>query len=166
MIKSALIAIWACAVVLVASLQVGAFLRSRAQATTEAAVAAASETRKTREINVPILRDGSVKGYVVLQLSYVVDLAEAKKLPVEPDPYVIDEAFRYIFDDDKIDFTHLDKIELDKMLRALTFRVNTRTKSQVITDMGVIECNFLLNAEANVESKVESKPKPEVEAAP
>ena len=161
MIKSALIAIWACAVMFGASVEVGAFLKTWAQAT-PAADSASSETRKTKEINVPIIRDGGVKGFVVLQLSYVVDLVEAKKLPVEPDPFVIDEAFRYIFDDDKIDFTHLDKIELDKMLRALTFRVNTRTKSQVITDMGVLECNFLLNAEA----KVESKPKPEAPPKP
>ena len=27
-------------------------------------------------------------------------------------------------------------------------RVNTRMKANVITDMGVLECNFLLNAEA------------------
>jgi len=151
MIKTALIAIWACAVMFGASFEVGAFLKSRSLAA-PVADAAASETRKTKEINVPIIRDGGVKGFVVMQLSYVVDLVEAKKLPVQPDPFVIDEAFRYIFDDDKIDFTHLDKIELDKMLRALTFRVNTRTKSQVITDMGVLECNFLLNAEAKLEN--------------
>jgi hypothetical protein len=157
MIKSALIAIWACAVMFGASLEVGAFLKSRAQSA-PAADTAASETRKTKEINVPIIRDGGVKGFVVLQLSYVVDLAEAKKLAVQPDPFVIDEAFRYIFDDDKIDFSHLDKIELDKMLRVLTFRVNTRTKSQVVTDMGIIECNFLLNAEAKVDSKVKPEP--------
>ena len=161
MIKSALIAIWACAVMFGASVEVGAFLKTRAQAT-PAADSASSETRKTKEINVPIIRDGGVKGFVVLQLSYVVDLVEAKKLPVEPDPFVVDEAFRYIFDDDKIDFTHLDKIELDKMLSALIFRVNTRTKSQVITDMGVIECNFLLNSEA----KNEGKPKPDAAPAP
>ena len=41
-----------------------------------------SETRKTKEINMPIIRDGAVKGYVVTQLSYVVDVAVAKKLPV------------------------------------------------------------------------------------
>ncbi len=148
MIKSALIAIWACAVMFGASIEIGAYLKTRAQ-TTPSAEAAASETRKTKEINVPIIRDGGVKGFVVLQLSYVVDLVEAKKLPVEPDPFVIDEAFRYIFDDDKIDFSHLDKIELDKMLRVLTFRVNTRTKSQVVTDMGIIECNFLVNSEGS-----------------
>jgi hypothetical protein len=161
MIKSALIAIWACAVMFGATIEVDAYLKSRARAT-PTAEAAASETRKTKEINVPIIRDGGVKGFVVLQLTYVVDLREAKKLPVEPDPFVVDEAFRYIFDDDKIDFTHLDKIELDKMLRALIFRVNTRTKSQVISDMGILECNFLLNAE----SDGRPKPKPEAAANP
>jgi len=144
-----------------ASVEVDAYLKSRARAT-PAEEAAASETRKTKEINVPIIRDGGVKGFVVLQLSYVVDLREAKKLPVEPDPFVVDEAFRYIFDDDKIDFTHLDKIELDKMIRALIFRVNTRTKSQVISDMGVLECNFLLNAEA----KLDGKSRPDIPSRP
>jgi hypothetical protein len=164
MIKTAMIAIWACAVMFGASLEVGGFLKSRAQSI-PVADPAAFETRKTKEINIPIIRDGGVRGFVVLQLSYVVDLLEAKKLPVQPDSYVVDEAFRYIFDDDRIDFTHLDKIELDKMLRGLMFRVNTRTKSQVITDMGVLECNFLLNAEAK-DPKVENKLKPEVAAQP
>jgi len=161
MIKTALIAVWACAVMFGASFEIGAFLKSRPQPA-PVTDPAAFETRKTKEINVPMIRDGAVKGFVVLQLSYVVDLVEAKKLLVQPDAFVVDEAFRYIFDDDKIDFTHLDKIELEKMLRGLTYRVNTRTKSQVITDMGVLECNFLLNGEADLkEAKPEIKPTPQ-----
>ncbi len=114
--------------------------------------------RKTKEINIPVLRDGAVRGYVVLQLSYVVDLAVAKKLPVEPDPFIVDEAFRYIFDDDKIDFTRLERIELDKMLATLIERVNARTRSRVIQDMGVVECNFLLNAEAKTNGENTGRP--------
>ncbi len=79
--------------------------------------------------------------------------ASPRRLPVPPDAFVIDEAFRYIFDDEKIDFAHLDKIEVDKLTRILTFKVNTRMKAQVITDMGVQECNFLLNAEAKAETQ-------------
>lgn len=147
MIKSLFIAVWACIVMIGASYGLTSYLKARANAPTPMETSA-SETRKTKEINVPIIRDGTVKGYVVMQLSYIVDLAVAKKLPVEPDPFVVDEAFRYVFDDEKIDFAHLDKIELDKLIRAVTLRVNQRVKNDVITDMGVVECNFMLNAEA------------------
>ena len=147
MIKSLFIAVWACIVMIGASYGLTNYMKSRANAPSPVETTA-SETRKTKEINVPIIRDGGVKGYVVMQLSYIVDLAVAKKLPVEPDPFVVDEAFRYVFDDQQIDFAHLDKIELDKMIRAVTLRVNQRVKNDVITDMGVVECNFMLNAEA------------------
>ena len=147
MIKTLFIAAWACLITLAASYGIHAFMQTRANAPPPAEVAA-SETRKTKEINIPIIRNGAVRGYVVLQLSYIVDVAVARKLPVEPDAFVIDEAFRYVFDDDKIDFAHLDNIELDKMTRLVVQRVNARMKTEVITDMGVLECNFLLNAEA------------------
>ncbi len=147
MIKTLFIGVWACLITVAASYGVTQFLHARAQRAAPAE-AATLETRKTKEINIPIIRDGAVKGYVVTQLSYIVDVAVSKKQPVEPDAFVVDEAFRYIFDDDKIDFAHLDKLELDKMTRALTLRVNNRMKAEVIADMGVLECNFLLNAEA------------------
>jgi hypothetical protein len=56
---------------------------------------------------VPIIRDGTVKGYVVAQFSYVVDLAVVKTLPVPPEAIFVDEGFRYIYNDEKIDFTHM-----------------------------------------------------------
>jgi len=147
MIKTLFVALWACLITLAASYGIHTVLQSRADAPPPADTTA-SESRKTKEINIPIIRDGAVRGYVVLQLSYVVDLAVAKKLPVEPDAFVVDEAFRYVFDDDKIDFAHLDKIELERMTRTLVSRVDARMKAEVITDMGVSACNFLLNAEA------------------
>jgi len=67
---------------------------------------------------------------------------------------VIDETFQYIYGDEKIDFAHLDKLDLGKMTEQLIQRVNTRLRANVITDMGVIECNFLVNSEGS------SHPKP------
>lgn len=147
MIKTLFVGVWACLVALAASQGAAYWMRERASKPV-VAEAAASETRKTKEINVPVIRDGAVKGYVVAQFSYVVDLAVAKTLPVPPDPFVVDEAFQYIYDDEKIDFAHLERLELDKMTQAVTQKVNTRVRSNVITEMGVLECNFLLNSEA------------------
>ncbi len=157
MIKTLVVGLWACLITLAAAYGVQRVMLAKANAPPPV-VSSNLETRKSKEINVPVIRDGVVKGYVVAQFSYVVDLAVAKKLPVDPEPFVIDEAFRYLFDDDKIDFARLEKIDLDKMLQTLISRANARTKSTVIQDMGVIECNFVLNAEAKTNPGTKLKP--------
>jgi len=154
-IKKLIVAVWCSAMVVTGSMATTYVIKMKAAAKENANKdPLALETRKTRELNIPIIRDGGVKGYVVVQLNYVVDLEVAKKLPAPPDPFVVDETFQYIYGDEKIDFAHLDKLDLGKMTEALTQRVNTRMRANVITDMGVVECNFLVNSEGS------SHPKP------
>jgi hypothetical protein len=147
MIKTLFVGVWACLITLAASYEATSYLQARANHPAPAATSP-SELRKSKEINVPIIRDGAVKGYVVAQFSYVVDLAVEKTLPVPPESYFVDEAFRFIYGDEKIDFTHLDKLELGKLTQSLKQKVNTRVNAEVLTDVGVIECTYLLNAEA------------------
>ncbi len=147
MIKILFVGVWASLVTLGANYAAARWVLSRANRPI-AQVVSASETRKTKEINVPVVRDGAVKGYVVAQFSYVVDLAVAQKLPAQPDAFIVDEAFRYIYDDEGIDFSHLERLDLDKLTHAVITRTNERMKAEVVTEMGVQECNFLLNAEA------------------
>ncbi len=147
MIKTLFVAIWSATVLMGASFGASYVMKmegSKAVAKTEDQ---AFETRKSRELNVPIIRDGSVKGYVAVQLNYVVDLAAAKKLPAPPEPFVVDETFQYIYGDDKIDFRHLDRVDIGAMMEALMQRVNTRLRANVITDMGVAEFYFLVNSD-------------------
>jgi hypothetical protein len=147
MIKTLFVGVWACLITLAASYEATIYLQARANHPASAA-AAPSEARKSKEINVPIIRDGAVKGYVVAQFSYVVDLAVEKTLPVPPESYFVDEAFRYIYSDEKIDFSHLDKLELGKLTQTLRQRVNARVNAEVLTDVGIVECTYLLNSEA------------------
>lgn len=147
MIKSLIIAVWCCAMVAGGSYGGAYFMKLQAAREKAKAENIALETRKTHELSIPIIRDGGVKGYVVVQLNYVVDLEVVKKLPAQPDAFVVDETFQYIYGDEKIDFAHLDKLDLGKMTESLIQRVNTRMRSNVITDMGVVECNFLINSD-------------------
>ena len=100
------------------------------------------ETRKTREINVPRLKDGTVKGYAVMLLSYAVDLNALRTAEMAPDSILIDEAFRYVYGDDTIDFDHLDRFDFAKMSRALIRSVNARAKGDVLVDVGVQEFTY------------------------
>ena len=147
MIRIILVGFWACLTTLAA----GYAMSHLREAATKPAVAVAEptrEARKTKEINVPKIRDGTVKGYVVAQLSYVVDTAAIKKSPVPPDAFVVDEAFRYLYDDSTIDFDHLDAFDLNKMTKTLIKNVNARLNAEIVVDMGIQEFTFLSSAQA------------------
>jgi hypothetical protein len=110
--------------------------------TRSAAVTRATEARKTHEINVPRIKDGAVKGYAVMLLSYTVDLGALKSAAMGPDSILVDEAFRYVYNDDSIDFDHLDRFDLAKMSKAIAAAVNERVKSDVVVDVGVQEFTY------------------------
>jgi hypothetical protein len=112
------------------------------QARSTAVIAKATEARKTHEINVPRIKDGAVKGYTVMLLSYVVDLNALKTAAMAPDSILVDEAFRYIYNDATIDFDHLDRYDLAKMSAAVAQAVNARVKSDLVLDVGVQEFTY------------------------
>jgi hypothetical protein len=146
MIKIILVGFWACLTTLAAGYAVNHFRESAAKA--PVASTAGRESRKTKEISVPKIRDGVVKGYIVAQLSYVVDTEAAKKSPVPPEAFVVDEAFRYNYDDTTIDFDHLESFDLNKMTKALIKNVNARMNAEVIVDVGIQELTFLTATQA------------------
>ena len=147
MIKIILVGFWACLTTLAAGYAMN-HLREAGAKPPVAAAASPRQTQKTKEINVPKIRDGVVKGYVVAALSYVVDPAAAKKNPMPPDAFIVDEAFRYIYDDNAIDFDHLETFDLNKMRKALIANVNARLGAEVVVEMGIQEFTFLSAAQA------------------
>jgi len=116
---------------------------------TAAAVQHMTEARKTHEINVPRIKDGAVKGYAVMLLSYTIDLGALKKAEMAPDSILVDEAFRYVYNDDTIDFDHLDRFDLAKMSKALIHSVNERVKGDVLVDVGVDEFTYASAADTH-----------------
>ena len=141
MIRSIAVGLLACAAALAGEIgarQALVFSEQRAAG----AVTRATEARKTHEINVPRIKDGAVRGYAVMLLSYTVDLGAMRKAEMAPDSILVDEAFRYVYDDDSIDFDHLDRFDLAKMSKALIHSVNARVKGDVLVDVGVQEFTY------------------------
>ena len=141
MIKAALIGLAAVAGAIAGEIGTDKILALR-EARSAAPVAKATEARKTHEINVPRIKDGAVKGYAVMLLSYTVDLGALKSAAMGPDSILVDEAFRYVYNDDSIDFDHLDRFDLAKMSKAIAAAVNERVKSDVVVDVGVQEFTY------------------------
>ena len=141
MIKAVLIGLAAVAAVIAGEMGADKVLAMR-EARSTAAAARTTEARKTHEINVPRIKDGAIKGYAVMLLSYTVDLSALKTAAMAPDSILVDEAFRYVYDDDTIDFDHLDRFDLAKMSKAVVGAVNARVKSDVVVDVGVQEFTY------------------------
>ncbi len=114
-----------------------------------ATAARVTEARKTHEINVPRIKDGGVKGYAVMLLSYTVDVSALKTAEMAPDSILVDEAFRYVYNDDTIDFDHLDRFDFARMSKALIRSVNARVKGEVLLDVGVQEFTYATTADTH-----------------
>ena len=147
MIKAAMLGSWACAILLASQYGVTRFVESRSEAKA-AAPLVKLETRKTNEISVPKIKNGIVRGYVVVRLNYVVDVAAMASARVAPDIFINDELFRYIYSDDTIDFSRLENFNLRKLYASLMESTNERLKAKVITDIAVQMFTFVPTAEA------------------
>ena len=96
--------VWACIVTVGASLAISYWKESHAALAPRQEYTDGLAYEKTRVINVPMIAEGSVQGYVVTQLAFTADAKVLRQLPVSPEAYVVAEAFGNVYGDEKIDF--------------------------------------------------------------
>ena len=112
-----------------------------------ASAKAALDVQKTRVINVPMIAGGAVRGFIVAQFAYTVDAAKAKTLGVSPEVFLLDEAFRAVYTDDKLDFLHLDKYDIGGLTKRLVVATNARLGEDVVHDVLVQDFTFISKEE-------------------
>jgi hypothetical protein len=98
---------------------------------------------KTRPINVPMIANGSVQGYVVAQFSYTANIEDKKKVSVPIEAFLLDEAFKTLYGDEKLDFRHLEKYDMASLTKNLVERVNGRLNNPLLKDVLVEEFNYV-----------------------
>jgi len=98
---------------------------------------------KTRMISVPIVADNAIQGYVMAQFAFTVDGKVLKQLPVKPDAYLVDEAFKTIFAGKGIDFRQFKKQDLPGLTKDIAEGVNKRLGVRLIGDVLVQELNYI-----------------------
>jgi hypothetical protein len=148
MMRSILIGVWVC-VVSLAGAYGGAYWKSHNNAPQSAAAAPKKlEVKKVKPITVPVIAEGVLKGYVSGEFSYVVEAPDAHgggghdaaakdasvKETADPESYFMDETFRLLYAENKLDFTHIDKIDLVALTQRITARVNERLGGQIIKE--------------------------------
>jgi hypothetical protein len=100
------------------------------------------ERRKTMPINVPMIANGNVEGYIVAQFIYLADARNLQELSVPPDDFITDEAFRALYSSE-VDFNHLQKYNLQGLTKALAQKINQRLGREIIKDVLVEEFTYV-----------------------
>ena len=99
--------------------------------------------KKPPAITVPMITDGRLRGYVVAKLVYTADARALAAFPVDPQTFVLDEAFRQIYTNGKVEFDKMSKYNLDDLTKAIKENVNKRLGSELIHDILVDEVNYV-----------------------
>ena len=146
MIKTVLTAVWVCVVAFGVNYGYGLFKERRASASTRD-TQNTLEVRKLKEMSVPTIRDGAVKGYIVVKLSYVSDTAKLTALGISTDPFLADEAFSYLYSDQSIDYNKLERYDVEKFKATVMKRTNARVRADVVTDITLQEFNYMSSTE-------------------
>ncbi len=144
MIKTILIGVWVCAVTLGAAYGVMVWQqKSAATAEAKSQEPAKVEQHTTKMINVPIITDGAVQGYVLAQFVFSVEADKLKELSTNPDLIVVDEAFKLIYAGEIVDFRHLRRTDITALSKIIVENVNKRLGQNIVHDVLVQELNYL-----------------------
>ncbi len=102
----------------------------------------AIQRKKTAPINVPMIANGNVEGYIVAQFVYLADESSLRELSVPPEDFIADEAFRELYTSD-VDFKHLEKYDVERLTKILAEKINHRLAKEIIKDILVAEFTFV-----------------------
>jgi flagellar basal body-associated protein FliL len=144
MIRLIVSCIWICLVTAAAGYG-GVTWKIRREMAATAAPSAKMEKltyHKAPPLNVPMIANGAVQGYVVVQFGFT-ETEQAEHSGLNPQAFLLDEAFRKIYTDPHLDFHHLEKYNIAVLTKTLVTAVNRRMNEDAIKEVLVEEINFV-----------------------
>jgi hypothetical protein len=143
MIRLFMTGAWVCVITLAAAYGISQWVASGGKLIVRKDYLEGLEYEKTRMINVPMITDGAVQGYISAQFVFTVDAKTVRQLSVPPDPFVVHEAFRRIYAEERIDFKNMKKQDLVPLLKAIKQDVNERMQANIVQDVLIEEFNYI-----------------------
>jgi hypothetical protein len=101
------------------------------------------EELKSEMTSVPIMRNGDISGYLILQLSFAADRRLLAERKLDPLPFLMDAAFRVIFARTDVDFRRLRSKDLEEITVAIAAEANNRIGSGFVRDVLLQQVNFV-----------------------
>lgn len=142
MIKFLMVGIWASIVSLGAAFGTLQW-NKHGDVSAEGSGEAKIEEYRTKAINVPIIGAGTIQGYMVAQFVFTVDAEAMKKMQVNPEVYVLDEAFKTIYAGEQVNFQNMKKQDLPVLAKKLGENVNKRLGLQVVKEVLIDQLSYI-----------------------
>jgi len=148
MMKIIISCLWICAVTLASTYAAVLFKSRQAEASANAEPEKVIY-EKTKPINVPMIANGKVQGYIVAEFSFTADLEDGRpsKLPIEA--FILDEAFKHLYADAKLDFRHLERYDLAALTKDMILKINGRLSKPLLKDVLVEDFNYVSREEVS-----------------
>ena len=143
MSKALFVGIWVCLVTLLSSYGAVVWVTGARAEREEDAYLEGIEYKKLQPLTVPMIKNGQIQGYVVARLVFTADARTLRTLSVTPEIFVVDEAFRQIYTNEKIDFEKMKKYDLDVLMVAIRDSVNKRLAADIVQDLLVEDLNYV-----------------------
>jgi len=140
-IRTAFVGLWICAVT-IASGYLGTTWQAEKQIDDEKSLIKMA-TIKVRPVNVPVVRDGKVTGYIVAQFTFIANADTVKHLSVKPDAFLLDAAYKGLYSRAEFDLSRLDKANWSTFAQSVKDQVNARYGSEVLKDVLLEEFGFV-----------------------
>ena len=121
----------------------GAALYLPALTAPKSTVSEALQFQKTRVLNVPMIANGVVQGFMAIQFAFTMDGATLKALHVPPEAYLLDEAFRTVYTDSSLDFHNLAKYDLAKLTAHLVTTTNAHLGAPLVKDVLIEQFSYI-----------------------
>ncbi len=142
MIKNVIAGFWICTVTLASCY--AAFTWTTGQAApSEKEAFVGLQYKKLPTMNVPVIVEGAVQGYVVANLVFTADSETLRRIAVPAEAFVQDEIFRHIYGDQSLDFRKLSRYDVNAMLLAVKEKANKRLGADIIKEILVENFNFV-----------------------
>lgn len=142
MIKMLALAFWAAAIAVLAGNAASHWQAAKASPQKAEAAEHVYEYKKSKVINVPIIGDGALLGYVLVQFLYGLD-AKAEHGGLSPDAVLMDETFRTLYGDARLDFRHLEKYDVDGLTKKLAAAMNARLGEGAVKDVLIQDFSYM-----------------------
>ncbi len=110
---------------------------------TESSAKYVYQVKKAGTLNVPLLRQGELKGYLVIRLAYATDGQITSVDSNTLESLVQDEAFRTLYSDTSIDPQKLGQFDLSGLGKKLAERIRTRISSDSFKDILISEFTYV-----------------------
>ena len=106
----------------------------------------AYQVKKAGTLNVPILRQGVLRGYIVIRVAFATEGSITDMDSHTLEALVQDEVFRTLYSDTSINPLKLDQFDLTDLTKQLSERIRARVSSDAFRDILISEFTFVPTA--------------------